>query len=100
MALAHSIPVALLTATILALPVALGLGNALAQAPQEETVEQHLAAAKTAAAFDFTGALARICINPQTAPGGDRPPAAWPPRAAWAAEPAKVFDNLYFVGTK
>jgi metallo-beta-lactamase class B len=100
MALSRSIPVALLAATFVAGPAALGLGNAFAQAPKEETVEQHLAAAKQAAGFDFSGTLARICIHPQTAPGGDKPPNAWPPRQAWATEPAKVFDNLYFVGTK
>jgi len=86
-----------LLAGALAATAALGLASLPARA---ESVEDHLAAAKNAAAFDFTGTLARICIHPQTAPGGDKPPNAWPPRDAWAAEPAKVFDNLYFVGTK
>jgi metallo-beta-lactamase class B len=59
-----------------------------------------LAAAKAAAGFDFTGTLARICVAPQTAPGADVAPPPPPARATWFTEPAKVFDNLYFVGTK
>jgi len=59
-----------------------------------------LAAAKAAAGFDFTGTLARICIAPQTGPGADVRPPPPPDRATWFTEPAKVFDNLYFVGTK
>ena len=64
------------------------------------TIEAHLAAAKAAAGFDFTGTLARICIAPQTAPGADVHPPPPPDRATWFIAPAKVFDNLYFVGTK
>jgi metallo-beta-lactamase class B len=69
-------------------------------APAADSVESHLAAAKAAAGFDFTGTLARVCIVPQTAPGRDVAPAAAPARETWFTEPAKVFDNLYFVGTK
>jgi len=76
----------------------LGVADAFAQ--PADTVDAHLAAAKAAAQFDFTGTLARICIAPQTAPGRDVAPAPAPDRATWFAEPAKVFDNLYFVGTK
>src|SRR5215831_9953406 len=65
-----------------------------------DTIDAHLAAAKAAAGFDFTGTLARICIAPQTAPGADVRPPPPPDRATWYTEPAKVFDNLYFVGTK
>jgi len=71
-----------------------------AAAPAGDTVDSHLAAAKTAAAFDFTGTLARTCIVPQTGPGRDVAPPAPPARDTWFTEPAKVFDNLYFVGTK
>jgi metallo-beta-lactamase class B len=86
-----------------ALVVAAGLGVAGAFAQQGQganTIDAHLAAAKAAAAFDFTGTLARICIAPQTAPGADVSPPPPPDRATWFTEPAKVFDNLYFVGTK
>ena len=69
-------------------------------APAADSVESHLAAAKAAAGFDFTGTLARVCIAPQTGPGRDVAPGPAPARDTWFTEPAKVFDNLYFVGTK
>jgi metallo-beta-lactamase class B len=84
-----------------ALALAAGLGIAGAFAQQgANTIEAHLANAKAAAGFDFTGTLARICIAPQTAPGADVRPPPPPERSTWFTEPAKVFDNLYFVGTK
>jgi len=83
----------------LAVAAALGVTGAFAQ-QGANTIEAHLAAAKAAAGFDFTGTLARICIAPQTAPGADVRPPPPPARATWFTEPAKVFDDLYFVGTK
>src|SRR6516165_427762 len=83
----------------LAIIAALGAARAIAQ-PNLNSIDSHLAAAKAAAGFDFTGTLARICIAPQTAPGADVRPPPPPDRATWYSEPAKVFDNLYFVGTK
>src|SRR4051812_8654428 len=83
----------------LAVLAAFGLAPAAAQQPADE-IEAHLAAAKAAAAFDFAGTLVRTCVAPQTAPGRDVAPAPAPDRATWFIEPAKVFDNLYFVGTK
>jgi metallo-beta-lactamase class B len=68
--------------------------------PAANGIEPHLAAAKEAAGFDFTGLLARVCVAPQTGPGRDVAPGPAPDRATWLTEPAKVFDNLYFVGTK
>jgi len=80
----------------------LGLSPAPAQAQErsQDQIESLLAAAKAAAAFDFTGTLARVCIAPQTAPGRDVAPGPAPARETWFTEPAQVFDNLYFVGTK
>ena len=86
-------------AAALAVVAGLSVGAAVAQ-QGANTIEAHLAAAKAAAGFDFTGTLARICIAPQTAPGADVRPPPPPDRATWFTEPAKVFDNLYFVGTK
>jgi metallo-beta-lactamase class B len=83
----------------LAIAALVGLGGAAAQ-PGANTIDAHLAAAKTAAGFDFTGTLARVCVLPQTGPGRDVAPAPAPPRENWITDPAKVFDNLYFVGTK
>ena len=67
-----------------------------------------LASAKDAAGFDFTGTLSRICLLPQSGgentsdnlPGYVTTPASAPARDTWYADPARVFDNLYFVGGK
>jgi metallo-beta-lactamase class B len=66
-----------------------------------DSVDQHLTAAKKAAGLDFAGTLVRLCIAPAGfGGGGDGGERAIPDRATWYAEPAKVFDNLYFLGTK
>ncbi len=85
-------------AATLAIMAGLGAADALAQ--PANTVDAHLAAAKAAAGFDFAGTLVRLCVAPQTAPGRDVAPGPAPDRATWVTEPAKVFDNLHFVGTK
>jgi metallo-beta-lactamase class B len=84
-----------------ALAVMAGLGAAGAFAQDSaNTIDGHLRAAKNAAEFDYTGTLARTCVLPQTGPGRDVAPGPAPDRSTWYTEPAKVFDNLYFVGTK
>lgn len=79
-------------------------GITLAQTPPT-TVDNYLGAAKIAAGTDWAGTFLRLCIPVpagQTAAasvvGGTprRPPA----RETWYAEPAKVADNLFFLGTK
>lgn len=81
------------------LSAALAVGSAAAQ---QNTVEGHRAAAQAAAGSDLKGIYDRAC--PTAAPAPARAPAARaagpPPREEWYAEPQKVFDNLYFVGTK
>jgi metallo-beta-lactamase class B len=76
-------------------------GGAFAQSASE-TVDSHLVAARNAAGFDFTGTLARLCVAPPTVPATirDVAPGPAPARDTWYVEPAKVFDNLYFVGSK
>ena len=99
-----------------------------AQAPGPTTVDGLVSAAKVAAGTDWAGTFLRLCIPPPatgagrgaaaaaaggragTAPRGNAPAvapggrgnavAAGPPRATWYAEPAKVADNFYFLGTK
>jgi metallo-beta-lactamase class B len=82
-----------------------------AQAPAPATPEGLVKAAKRAAGVDYAGTFLRICVAPDNlegAPGrgaparGTAPSAARtvPDRALWYAKPYKVFDNLYFVGTK
>lgn len=74
---------------------------ALAQT-SPDAIDTHLIAARTAAGFDFTGTLARLCVAPRPVPnaGRDVAPGPAPARETWFIEPAKVFDNLYFVGSK
>src|SRR5262245_6625189 len=70
------------------------------------TVDSHLAASKAAAGTQFTALQQRVCESAIPAPpatgaraGGGGGRQAGPPAASqWHAEPAKVFDNLYFVG--
>ena len=80
-----------------------GLASVRASAQsQPDAIDTHLIAARNAAGFDFTGALARLCVAPQPVPVTlrDVAPGRAPARDTWFAEPAKVFDNLYFVGSK
>jgi metallo-beta-lactamase class B len=66
-----------------------------------DVIDMHLIAARNAAGFDFTGTLARLCVAPPLVAGvRDVAPGPAPARDSWYAEPAKVFDNLYFVGSK
>ena len=67
-----------------------------------DAVDAHLIAARSAAGFDFTGVLARLCVAPVAVANTprDAAPGPAPARDTWFSEPAKVFDNLYFVGSK
>ena len=82
-------------------------------------IDAHIQTAKTAAGLEFRGTFMNLCL-PGGFPGGGRggPPgagrgaaagraAATPPaprpdpdRATWYASPYKVFDNLYWLGTR
>jgi metallo-beta-lactamase class B len=89
---------------------ALAASGAFAQAKRDFDAEARAAvqSAKTAAGFEFQGTLVRVCLLPQS--GGEdtsdivppyvADPSKAPARDTWYAEPAKVFDNLYFVGGK
>ena len=93
-----------------ALVMAAGFSVASADAAPDN-VDAHIATAQKAAGLDFPGTLARVCVVPAggsddaAARRGARParaaaPRAIPARDTWYAEPTKVFDNLYWVGTK
>jgi metallo-beta-lactamase class B len=69
-------------------------------AAAQPAVDAHLAAAKKAEGTDFPGALARLCVVPDAPAGGGGGARTIPDRASWYAEPARMFDNLYWVGTK
>jgi metallo-beta-lactamase class B len=87
--------------------VALSLAAAGVASAQTSSskVDDYLGAAKIAAGSDWAGTFLRLCIPPPAGPqpagaatrGGPRRP---PARETWYAEPAKVADNLYFLGTK
>src|SRR5258706_10009009 len=86
--------------------------SAIAQSPAKRDFDAEAQAAvqsaKTAAGFEFLGTLVRVCLLPQS--GGEDAsdvvpayvanPASAPARNSWYAEPARGFDNLYFVGGK
>jgi metallo-beta-lactamase class B len=108
---------------------ALLLGSVtLAQAPPNE-VDTHIATAKAAAGLDYRGTFVNLCLPGGGAPGGGARGAAGAPgggargaaaaapaargaaaagpaspatpdRAGWYASPYKVFDNLYWLGTR
>src|SRR5215472_3454553 len=84
----------------IALAAALGIASAGAQTSQE-AIDAHLKAAKRAAGTEWRGLLGALCVSPANAPPADVKPGPPPPnRASLYVEPAKVFDDLYFVGTK
>jgi metallo-beta-lactamase class B len=72
----------------------------------QSSSDAHVAAAKAAAGTEFAGVFNRICTeatsstDPATRParGANPRPPGPPARETWHAEPAKVFDNLYFLG--
>jgi metallo-beta-lactamase class B len=97
----------------LAIVIGAGVNGVLAQQSPgkrnfEAEIDAAIQSAKTAAGFEFLGTLVRTCLLPQSGgedtrdnvPGYITNPASAPARDAWYAEPAKVFDNLYFVGGK
>ena len=79
---------------------------------QGSEIDAHIAAAKAAAGQDYRATFVNLCFPGGTPPGAGRaaPPApggraggappATPDRAGWYASPYKVFDNLYWLGTR
>jgi metallo-beta-lactamase class B len=87
--------------TVLLPPLLLAsVGGAFCQTPPE-TIDGLIAAAKVAAGTDWAGTFVRLCVPPPAAtaapPAGNR---GVPARETWYAEPAKVADNFYFLGTR
>ena len=84
----------ILTASCFAMSMAATIAL-LGQSPS--TVDAHVKAAQAAAGKEYAALLPYICPN-QTPRAPGTP--GIPPRETWYREPAKVFDNMYFVGTK
>lgn len=92
---------------VLAVGLAVGSGGvALGQsAPVSSDIQRHIDAAKAAAGSHFPALFEQLCLipfNPRPLQpqrqGGAGAPRAIPDKSVWHAEPAKVFDNLYFLG--
>ena len=97
---------------ISSLPAVLLSTALLAQAPSGE-IDAHIAAARTAAGQDYRATFVNLCLPSAPRGGGaGRGGAAGrgapargatpqtPDRANWYAPPFKVFDNLYWLGTR
>ena len=79
-----------------------------AQSTRDYDAEMHSAVrdAKRLARPEWSGLLVALCVeSPRRSlntsdipPRYVQDPTAIPPRESWVAEPAQVFDNLYFVG--
>ena len=90
-----------LAATLALVVGSVGTG---AQSSSNAAAETHIAAAKKAAGTEWDGVFTTTCrAGAPAAPAAARGaaparPAGPPERSTWHAEPAKVFDNLYFLG--
>jgi len=85
---------------VLAVMAAFGVAVAAAQ-PAPNEIDAHLGAAKKAAGVEWRGVLGALCVAPAHAPPPDVKPGPPPQdRDRWYMEPAKVFDDVDFVGTK
>ena len=97
-------PAAVVVVAGLVVPVA--FAQVSVKRDYEAEIRTAVQSAKDAAGFEFLGTLVRTCLLPQS--GGENTtdvvppyitnPAAAPSPETWNAEPARVFDNLYFVG--
>ena len=95
----------MLCATVLLVAGGSAQGQAPARSPAG-SIDSYISAAKAAAGMNWSGTFMRLCIPPPPAPAG-RGGAALAPggrgapaKDTWYAEPRKVADNLYFLGTK
>lgn len=73
----------------------------------DSEIRTAVASAKQAAGFEWQGALVRTCLQPpqigaentsDALPGYISKPESAPARSRWYADPARVFDDFYFVG--
>jgi metallo-beta-lactamase class B len=90
-------------AWVTAVVMAAGIG--VSGSAAQQGADAHVAAAKAAAGQDHLSLFDRLCTPPAPRAAGPAVPAPArpsgpPPASEWHVEPAKVFDNLYFVGEK
>ena len=112
-----------ITRTLLALVAVAGiaLGGVLAAQAPASQIDTHISAARAAAGQDYRATFVNLCFTGGAPAAGARggraagtapaPPGAGragagrgaggtPDRATWYASPYKVFDNLYWLGTR
>jgi len=93
---------AIIGSTLMAVVASAGL--IFTQTQPVQTVDGLLAAAKNAAGLEWAGTFMRLCVPPPPATSGAggaaNRPSGPPSKGSWYAEPAKVADNFYFLGTK
>ena len=86
--------------------IACTLTHAQPQPVPKNDVDSHRLAAQKAAGLEYPGLLGRLCVVPPNKENSPPPrspsstPRTVPDRSTWYAPPFKVFDNLYWVGTK
>jgi metallo-beta-lactamase class B len=91
---------------IIGVALAVTAGMSLALAQTLPSVDGLVSEAKRSAGLEWPGTFLRLCIVPPPTIGGSGAAAASaapggpPARSAWYAEPAKVGDNFYFLGTR
>jgi len=77
----------------------------------QSDIDAHIATAKMAAGLDFRGTFVNLCFPGGFPPGAGLPPMGRgaaglltprpaPDRGTWYAAPYKVFDNLYWLGSR
>ena len=96
-----------LKSLVVASLAAVGVASVMTSAQSPPTVDGLVSAARAAAGTEWSGTLARLCIPLPDRPAAGRgaapaepAPRRDPAREIWYAEPAKVGDNFYFLGTK
>ena len=82
----------------------LALSQAMAGQSSRDTTQAHCAAAKAAAGaehINLYNRFAEVCGEQPPSVAGAQPRRGGPPPpSVWHQDPARVFDNLYFIGTK
>ena len=79
--------------------------NVVTSAQAPATVDGLISSAKSAVGLEWSGTFLRLCIASAPVAAGTRggargAPPGPPARDTWYAEPAKVADNFYFLGTR
>src|SRR6266567_8127969 len=92
-------------ASLLAVGLATVLIHTNVSGQAVDTPQKHMDAAKAAAGQSWASMYETLCVQALgrigAPPATPNPPAASPPeRSTYHAEPLKVFDNLYWLGTK